>query len=135
MGWVLHTDDIRPDGVFSTLYQNDEKFCVTLEHAFEDADGNFAPKLPRGATYKCVRGQHQLEHGPRFETFEITGVAGHSGILFHVGNMTKDSDGCALVGEKVHMESSAWWIDNSVLTFKKLMAALADVDEFDLEVQ
>lgn len=135
MGWLLATDEIRPDGVFSTLYQNGEKLCVTLEHAFEDADGNFAPKLPRGATYSCKRGTHQLEHGGPFVTFEITGVAGHSGILFHIGNFNKDSDGCVLVGENVHTESSAWWIDDSLVTFQKLMAALADVDEFDLTVE
>jgi Family of unknown function (DUF5675) len=135
MGWVLHTDQTRDDGIFSTLFFNDEKFAVTLEHAFEDADGAYFPKLLRGATYKCVRGPHQLEHGPRFEAFEITGVPGHSGILFHVGNFNKDSDGCVLLGASLHTESSAWWIDDSLDTFKRFMAAVADVDEFDIIVE
>lgn len=134
MAWELVTDEIRSDGVFSTLFLNNEKFCVTLEHAFEDSEGNYFPKLKRGTTYKCVRGWHQLEHGPRFETFEITGVPGHTGILFHIGNFNKDSDGCVLLGEKVHSESAEWWVDMSHNTFTKFMAANADVDEFDLEV-
>ena len=135
MTWMLHTDDTRPDGVFSTLYQNDEKFAVTLEHTFEQADGAYAPKLPRGVTYKCVRGMHQLEHGPRFETFEVTGVPGHSGILLHRGNFNKDSNGCVLLGSAVHRENGQWWVDESQVTFARFMAAVADVDEFDLTLE
>ena len=128
------TDTVRGDGVFSRLYLNDEKFAVTIEHAFEGVDMQFAPKLPRPGWYRCVRGMHQLEHGPRFETFEITGVPGHRGILFHVGNFNRNSDGCVLLGERLHTESEMWWIDNSLNTFTRFMAANADVDEFDLEV-
>lgn len=135
MGWELHTDEIRPDGVFSTLFRNGEKFCLTLEHAFEDGDGNLYPKLKRGATYKCVRGIHQLARGPKFPTFEITGVPGHSGILFHVGNFNKDSDGCVLMGKRLHVENSEHWIDDSHVSFTAFLKALEEVDEFDLTVE
>lgn len=134
MVWMLQTTDERPDGIFGVLYLNSERFCATLEHAFENASGNFFPKLPRGYTYTCVRGMHQLEHGPPFETFEITGVPGHSGILFHVGNYNRDSDGCCLLGESICTDSGDWWVNHSIATFKRFMAANADVDEFDLEV-
>lgn len=137
MVWSLRTGGIRPDGVFSTLFCDNALFCQTLEHAFEDADGNYYPKVKRGATYKCKRGRHRLDHynkGEPFWTFEITGVVGHSGILFHPGNFNRNSDGCVLTGEKLHTESNEWWIDNSGLAFGQLMAQLDNVDEFDLEV-
>lgn len=135
MGWMLQTTDEREDGVFGELYQNGELFCKTLEHAYPDAGGHYLPKLPRGYTYKCVRGWHQLEHGPRFETFEITGVPGHSGILFHIGNFNRDSNGCCLLGASVVCDAdNDWCIERSTATFQRFMAANADVDEFDLEV-
>lgn len=138
MSWLLQTDETRADGVFSTLYQNSEKFLVTLEHAYEAADGYYFPKLPRGATYKCVRGTHSLDHyngGRPFEAFEVTGVANHTGILLHVGNFNENSDGCILVGENVHRENSKWWIDDSRVAFSRFMTIMIGIDEFDLEVQ
>lgn len=133
MKWQLKTTDYRIDGIFSELLSEDgTRVGATLEHAYPSGDG-FLPKLPRGATYTCVRGQHQLEHGAPFITFEITGVPGHSGILFHVGCFNQDSNGCVLVGDMV-VKPATWWINRSRDTFEKLMLALDGVDSFDLEV-
>lgn len=132
MNWQLKTTDYRADGIFSELWRHEAKFCVTLEHAFPSGDG-YMPKLPRGATYTCKRGIHQLEHGGPFETFEITGVPGHSGILFHIGNFNSNSDGCALMGGTV-VKSATWWINNSKDVFAGFMQALDGVDTFELEV-
>ena len=136
--WQLVTDDYRADGIFSTLFNDNASFCRTLEHAYEDAEGNWYPKLKRGATYKCVRGMHTLEHynqGRPFECFEITGVPGHTGILLHVGNLNRDSDGCVLLGNKVvTLNSQQWMVQRSQDTFSKFMSLLDGIDEFDLEV-
>ena len=49
--------------------------------------------------FNCVRGIHQLSGAAQpFETFEITGVPGHTGLLFHPGNTEMDSSGCVLLG-------------------------------------
>lgn len=71
---------------------------VTLEHAYPEGLG-FRAKIPVGI-YECIRGQHCL-HGmsESFETFEVTGVPQHTGILFHWGNWNRDSEGCILLGE------------------------------------
>jgi hypothetical protein len=138
VSWILTTTDSREDGIFSELHQDDELFAVTLEHAYQQLDGTWAPKLPRGDVYQCERGMHILEHynhGEPFETFEITGVSGHSGILFHPGNLNKDSDGCLLLGEKlVTLKSGVWMVIKSQLTFNRFMNTLDGVNEFTLEV-
>lgn len=98
-------------GIFGEILdENGDHLWYTLEHAFPatitippDPDGSpafqhvlYIPKVTMGH-YLCVRGHHQLHSGP-VDTFEVTGVKGHSGILFHVGNANKDSEGCILLG-------------------------------------
>lgn len=51
------------------------------------------PSSPR--PYRCLR---TIFHRGGYETFEVTGVEGHSRLLFHYGNTEEDSDGCILVG-------------------------------------
>ena len=133
MKWYLKTTDVRQDGIFSTLWLDDTQFCVTLEHAFPDGNDGWMPKLPRGATYTCKLGLHQLEHGGPFPTFEITGVPGHSGILFHVGCFNRDSNGCVLMGAEI-VKDAEWWIDHSLVTFKTFLHLTEGIDSFELEV-
>ena len=54
----------------------------------------------------------------------LTGVPGYSGVLIHIGNTAKDTEGCILVGEnkKVGM------VMNSTQAFKKLYALLREAD-------
>ena len=127
---ILHRTDFTPDGIFGTFTfdGDDAPFGVTLEHAYQ-LDDAWVPKVPPG-TYKCVLGQHYLHSGP-VTTFEIMGVAGHSGILCcHVGNYNKDSDGCVLIGDA----REGNMITNSRDAFERYMARLVGVDEFMLEV-
>lgn len=135
MQMILRRLGYYSDGIFSELTIADSllPFCSTLEHSYRTNDGTFAPKLPKG-TYKCARGQHNLHSGP-IETFEITGVPGHSGILFHVGNVNNDSEGCVLMGSAVgELPTGQRNIVNSRVTFTQFMGFLAGIDEFDLNV-
>lgn len=131
---LIHTD-FREDGVFgSFMFEGDaEPFMVTLEHAYVQPDGSYLPKLLPG-TYRCVRGLHHLHSGP-VETFEVLGVAGHSGILCcHVGCFNKDSNGCVLSGREI-VKAAAWWINHSKDTYDAFMKRLVDVEDFDLVVR
>lgn len=137
MTLVLTRNKRQMDGVFSTL--TDEHGAVlakTLEHAYGD---NFEPKLQPGS-YGCKRGAHRL-HGMTsdFETFEVEGVKGHKGILFHVGNYNADSDGCILLGEKVQNASvhanTTLMITNSKAAFASFMSKVAGSDSFVLIVR
>lgn len=99
MNLILQRIRVLEAGIFSHLLDASGKpLFVTLEHAYPKPSGGFLPKIPAGV-YTCVRGRHRL-HGmdEDFDTFEVTGVAGHSGLLFHWGNFNKDSDGCILLG-------------------------------------
>lgn len=121
-------------GVFGTLVSDDGSFkCVTLEHAYPVFDGNFASKIAKGE-YTCVRGMHRLE-GMRdsFETFEITGVPGHSDILFHVGNTNIDSSGCVLLGKDILEDyGNVKMITDSRITFEAFMKLMTGIDSFQL---
>jgi hypothetical protein len=105
--------------------------CFTLEHAYEQPDGAYKPKVPPGL-YLCQRGQHRL-HGMTntFETFEIQNVSGHTNILFHKGNYNADSEGCVLVGSAF----GTGCILESAIAFGTFLAAQEGVDSFSLSVQ
>ena len=136
MDFQLTRTAFRADGIFSEL-RNDaaEELFVTCEHSYPDGYGNFLPKLPDGI-YVCVRGMHQLEHMKEpFETFEITGVPGHTGILLHVGNFNIDSDGCVLVGFALVQINGQQAISQSQYAFNTFMSLEAGCDQFKLTVK
>jgi hypothetical protein len=97
MDLALKRTESSPDGIFGVLSDpTGKQVAVTLEHSFGDR-----PAITPGA-YLCVRGSHILKGMDLpFETFEITNVPGHTGILFHVGNFNQDSSGCVLLGKSV----------------------------------
>ena len=124
-------------GIFSYLLGDaDIVEAVTLEHAYPEGE-IYIPKIPSGS-YKCVRGPHRL-HGMTedFITFEITGVEGHTNLLFHWGNYNKDSEGCVLLGKtKILMpDGVSSMITESRAAFNKFMDLQNGLDEFQLEVQ
>lgn len=128
---ILQRLEFSDMGIFGSLrsLENEPEIAKTLEHSYFIPGGGFIAKLPFG-TYRCVRGMHQLSGGFPFETFEITGVPGHSGILFHRGNFNRDSEGCILLGTDI--ENSA--LTHSADAFLKFMSGLDGVISFDLEV-
>lgn len=133
MNLTLTRQENCDKGIFSVL--KDEAgniIAYTLEHAYDHeqppGDERWEPKLSDG-TYTCVRGRHQLHSGP-IETFEITGVRGHNGVLFHCGNVEADSEGCVLLGE----ERVGYIVVKSKLAFAKFLDLQAGVDSFQLTV-
>lgn len=120
-------------GVFGHLCTDDgNRFCWTLEHAYPDTSDatKFHAKIPVG-TYYCMRGMHQLAGAKEpFETFEIIGVPGHSGLLFHPGNTNRDSEGCVLLGDKIQN----YMLLDSRNTFERFMKLKAGTNNFKLEV-
>ncbi|NNM68930.1 MAG: hypothetical protein HKM00_02990 [Gallionella sp.] len=132
----LKYHEYRADGIFGdfTFANDDHPFMVTLSHAYEQPDAKYAPIVLPGI-YTCKRGWHTLADGVPFETFEITGVAGHAGLLFHAGNFNKDSHGCTLCGmSEIAQGDGEWMITRSKDTFRAWMARLEHVQTFQLEV-
>lgn len=133
---TLKRTDSRADGIFGSFsFDGEGRFCSTLEHAYPNIDGTYAPKVPPGI-YTCVRGTHALHNGIPFETFEITGVEGHKGILFHVGNMNKDSEGCVLLGHTIAINpaNGEEMVTGSKGEFAAFMERFEGVDQWQLEV-
>jgi len=119
-------------GIFGVLLdENAKEVAVTLEHAYSDGTGGFIPRVPAGE-YTCVRGQHRLDGMTNtFETFEITGVPGHTNILFHKGNYNTDSAGCVLLGSELGPRC----ILESAMAFGHFLDLQAGCDSFQLTVQ
>lgn len=140
MDLILNRFNYSELGVLSYLQTlNRETLFYTLEHAYaldstDTMTDTWIPKLPVGE-FRCVRGEHQLHNSRNpFETFEITGVSGHSGILFHVGNYNNDSDGCVLLGTSYTIELDTAMVLNSKEAFDKFMMLQQDVTQFMLKV-
>ena len=133
--------DSEQSGIFSDLRDmTGNRHAVTLEHAFKQDDGSYAPIIPNG-TFTCVRGQHHLESMPKgqtFETFEVTGVPGHSGLVFHWGNWNRNSKGCPLTGEYFYDDPKTPehidMVANSRAAFTEFMKLQQGCDTFKLTV-
>jgi hypothetical protein len=130
---ILLRVQFNADGILGRLLDADRvQLAATMEHSYDGI-----PKLPAG-TYRCLRGVHRLPHRPDhpFETFEVMGVPGHTGILFHVGNFNRDSDGCILLGRTATMTMEGWpMLTQSQTTFDRFMLDLEGVSSFSLQVQ
>ena len=136
MNLKLTRSDFREDGIFGQLTDDKYHFIAsTLEHAYL-LDGKYIPKIPDG-TYRCIRGEHQL-HGMDhpFQTFEVTGIEGHSGLLFHVLNYNDESDGCIGLGMGIgHKADGGRMLVNSRAAFGKFLSLVQGLDEFTLQVE
>jgi hypothetical protein len=112
---------------------------VTLERSYPVADSS-----PRGAQYvKIPAGKYAcqrtyFQHG-QYETYEVTGVEGHTRLLFHCGNAETDSDGCILVGQRFG-RTLAWQqhqpgVLESRLAFGEFMRLAGGTETFTLTVR
>lgn len=151
MNLKLVYTEARSDGIFGWILPIDEPadgeakpLCVFVTHAYREPDGSYRPKV-RAGIYECVRGRHSLlKNGEPvwFDTFEVTGVPGHHGILFHSGNYGENSKGCFCVGRKIvdtedrdGVDGPDEMVTESRTSFAMFMAAQVGVDRFQLTVE
>ena len=114
-------------GIYSTLTDDAGKFiCVTLEHAFQNSDGNYHAIVADGA-YTCTR---RISPKFGFSVFQVMNVPGHTYVEIHIGNFNCDSSGCILLGEQMVDDM----ITNSKQTFENFMECMNGVDTFTLTV-
>lgn len=135
MEFVLKRDKQIGNAITGILECHSVGFeCVTLERLFDKGQG-LVTKVPKGV-YLCVRGTHRLASSPKsFETFQVMNVPGHTGILFHTGNVFRDSEGCILLGlEKGMTEGGDLMIMKSRSAFELFMAQLSGHNHFNLTI-
>lgn len=98
------------------------------------------PRYPRGpqyvkvpaGRYRCVR---TVYHKAGHETYEITGVVGHSRLLIHPANVETDLDGCTGVGLRYDVLGGQPAVLDSRAGFWRLMAWANGRPEFWLRVR
>lgn len=112
-------------GALGVLLMDGNIFCYTLQ---PDAADKKRFCIPAG-DYLCKR-----FHGWKWKnTFEII-VNGHTALLFHAGNLEKDSLGCILLGATVDKLGSDRAVLNSGATFQRFLDYTASVSSFSLKI-
>lgn len=115
-------------GIFGVLLDDGTPFALTLERQWlmNRVDESCIPP----GTYVCERWQ-----SPKFgSTFRVTNVPDRSYILFHKGNLEKDTQGCILVGEQFGVLNGKPALLASGPGFQEFMARLQDQWQFKLEI-
>lgn len=115
-------------GTLGVLVLDGAAFCCTLEPPDRDNTVNRSC-IPAG-TYWAMR-----KKSPKFgDTFEIKDVPGRSHILFHPGNVVKDTAGCILLGQHFGKLKGARAVLNSGRTFQAFMERAGKSGAFELEI-
>lgn len=160
---ILKYDAYRKDGIFGHFqFAGDQvPFCETLSHAYAVPGPSntytYQPIVKAGTVdhpviLECRRGIHHIhakdsQGNPaleEIETFEIIGIAGHGGLLFHPLNYLMQSEGCTGLGAaRLRYDSNKdgkvddqddEMITQSRATFAQWMQRLEGVDSFMLQV-
>ena len=127
---------IKPEGAFGViLAEGLPSGLVSLERTYPeyglDPQGPQYVKIPAGR-YLCRRTQF---HAGGYETYEVTGVIGHSRLLFHRGNVEADTEGCILLGQRFGFVRGSTGILESALAFAVFLRLTAGRSSFEFEVR
>ena len=115
-------------GTFGVLLNDNIPFVVTLENPWKDNQEDISC-IPLGL-YLCKR-----HISPRFgEVFRVTDVKDRTHILFHWGNLEKDTHGCILIGESFDPLNNIPGILSSKKGFREFMSRLEGQDDFWLDI-
>jgi hypothetical protein len=108
--------------------------CLSFERPWLDNAHNVS-SIPVGE-YKCKRVTNRVTHGGMAipVTYEVQ-IETRSGILFHVGNSLRDTDGCILVGLGTEFTGAWPIITNSAQGFHRFLERTRDEDEIDLDIK
>jgi hypothetical protein len=112
------------DGVFE---------CWTLE----DETRPPGEKIPGRTAIPAGRYQIRLTHSPRFQRVLplLLEVPNFEGVRIHIGNTTKDTEGCILVGNKrSNPDSDQPVVYLSAQAFHELMERLSAAHRVDEEI-
>jgi hypothetical protein len=137
-----------PDYTIGKMYINETYFCDTLE----DTDRGLNDKMSEEEILKKkIPGSTAIPTGeykvlmdrvsPKYSTRDayqfcegkvpfLDKVPGFAGILIHIGNYPKDTEGCILVGKN----TATGAVMNSTETFKRLYDTLKEFDEISIVI-
>jgi len=107
-------------GTFGVLKVNKAVFCVTLEPR-DELNAPFVSSIP-AQQYLCSR-INSRQHGP---TWQVENVPGRLNILFHPGNIIKDTEGCIILAQHFGKLRGDRAVLNSGATFNNFMLITRD---------
>jgi hypothetical protein len=128
---VRPCDNISDKGTFGVLSKNRVPFAVTLEPAPNQGKG----PIPTGR-YKAKRYQ-----SPRLKclVFLLENVPGFSMVEIHIGNLTKHTKACVLVGDAYEPILNGAKMEDGIAYSKKaffdLLAAIGNAEWFWLTIK
>lgn len=135
-----------PTYCIGRLYIDGLYFCDTLEDTDRGLKKSWlesqikamkvpgATAIPKGTYPVTLKVQSPRFSAPKFKNQygfcngyvpRLLGVPGFDGILIHIGNYSRDTDGCLLCGKN----TVKGMVTDSTNTFKKLYAKLAEADK------
>jgi len=120
--------ECRAEATLGALVVNEFAVAATLELPWRD-NMRFISCIPTGA-YVC-RKMVSAKFG---STFQVMGVPGRSGILFHPGNTAGATKGCILLGQYWDKLKGERAVRNSGATHRKFMDLVYPEEEFGLMV-
>ena len=103
---VRRKTEIAGDCIIGELFLDDTKLCNTLEPSYTREPH---PAIPAGTYRLCLQKSGEVygwmsKKNPSVETFGIPlleNVPGRSGVEIHIGNTSKDTLGCTLLGQNI----------------------------------
>ena len=117
------------EGTFGVLRLDGRVQCVTLEPP-ERGNRVGVSCIPAG-TYTCQR-----VDSPTFgSTFEVTGVPGRTAILFHKGNVARDTHGCILLGSRFGRLGDERGVLDSSVAFREFLVGCAGERAFQFTIE
>lgn len=123
----LSTD--HDQGTFGVLLIDKTCFCVTLEPP-DQLNAKEISSIPTGQ-YTCTPYSSAKYPG----VYQVLNVPGRSRILFHKGNVKKNTKGCIILGQYFDKLKGERAVLNSGVTFRKFRAIIGDGGDFHLTVK
>ena len=115
-------------GTFGILKINKMVFCVTLEPR-DELNTPFISSIP-AQQYMCKR-VNSHKYGP---TWEVERVPGRLAILFHAGNVVKNTEGCIILAQHFGKLRGDRAVLNSGVTFNNFMTITIDNIQLSLTI-
>ena len=117
---LLRLEENYDYGTFGVLLINSQAFCVTLEPK-DVLNAPFISSIP-AQQYMCSR-INSRQYGP---TWRVENVPNRTNILFHPGNIIKDTEGCIILAQHFGKLKGDRAVLNSGVTFNNFMLMTRD---------
>ena len=123
--YYLIRNELGLECTLGTLFTWGGITFATLEKPWRD-NKNFISCVPKGV-YRVVR--HNTEDYPN--TWRLLSVPNREGILIHIGNYSRETKGCILIGLQYNSKTS---ISKSTKALEALNKELENQREWEIEI-